>query len=548
MRTCRTIILLLLLLGAAWPPLLHAQFTESYTFTTNRLVPDGDAAGISDVQTVSSSLSTITALKVRLKIIGDYNGDLYAYLRHANGFTVLLNRPGKTTNNPEGYADSGCDVTFQDGAANGDVHLYQAVLTPNPGAPLTGVWQPDGRTNDPALVTDADPRVTALASFNGLNPGGGWTLFVADLKSGGTNLLAQWGLDLSGQAAPTLTWTNPADLTYGSSLSGTQLNATATCNATNVPGTFTYTPATGTRLNAGSNQVLTVTFTPTDTTDFLAVTSTVTINVQPAPVDLNLTASANPILHGQTVSFTATLSATGATPDGTVTFYDGLNELGTTNLAGGEATWSTATLNAGSHAIAVAYPGTANFLGATNTLSLSVTNPPPLAAALTVTRTAGLAQLIAWADVATNWSDAAGYSVSLTGLNRLTTNGVTLATNSAWILYPNAPNVNDQFSYGISDGHGSTNVGYVNLVVLPSVTGTNSITRINPGNPTVLTALGIPGYSYITERATNLIPPLWVDIATNLAATNGVITVSDYFRDLGSNPPAAAYYQLKWQP
>jgi subtilisin-like proprotein convertase family protein len=547
MRTCR-IIILLLLLGAALPPLLHAQFTESYTFTTNRLVPDGDAAGISDVQGVSSGLRTITSLNVRLKIIGDFNGDLYAYLRHANGFTVLLNRPGKTTNNPDGYADSGCEVTFQDAAANGDVHLYQAVLTPNPGSPLTGFWQPDGRTNDPALVTDASPRVTALANFNGLDPGGGWTLFVADLKSGGTNLLAQWGLDITGLAAPTLTWTNPADLTFGSPLSGTQLNATATCNATNMPGTFTYTPAAGTLLNAGANQMLTVIFTPTDTTDFLAVTSTVTINVQPAPVDLSLTASANPILHGQPVSFTATLTTTGATPDGSVTFYDGLNWLGTTNLAGGQATWSTATLNAGSHVIAVAYPGDANFLGATNTLIQWVTNPPPLAAAMTVTRTAGLARLIAWADVATNWSDAAGYSVSLTGLNRVTTNGVTLATNSAWILYPNAPNVNDQFSYSISDGHGSTNVGYVNLVLRPSVTGTNSITRINPGNPTVLTALGIPGYSYITERATNLIPPLWVDIATNLAATNGVITVSDYFRDLGSNPPAASFYQLKWQP
>jgi hypothetical protein len=44
--------------------------------------------------------------------------------------------------------------------------------------------------------------------------------------------------------------------------------------------------------------------------------------------------------HGQPVSFTATLTATVATPDGSVTFYDGLNWLGTTNLAGGQATWS----------------------------------------------------------------------------------------------------------------------------------------------------------------------------------------------------------------
>ena len=45
------------------------------------------------------------------------------------------------------------------------------------------------------------------------------------------------------QATPTLTWANPAGITYGRPLSGTQLDATA-----NVPGTFDYTPASGTVL------------------------------------------------------------------------------------------------------------------------------------------------------------------------------------------------------------------------------------------------------------------------------------------------------------
>ncbi len=47
---------------------------------------------------------------------------------------------------------------------------------------------------------------------------------------------------------PTLAWTDPAAITYGTALSATQLNATA-----NVPGTFTYTPASGTVLGAGSD-------------------------------------------------------------------------------------------------------------------------------------------------------------------------------------------------------------------------------------------------------------------------------------------------------
>jgi hypothetical protein len=177
--------------------------------------------------------------------------------------------------------------------------------------------------------------------------------------------------------------------------------------------------------------------------------------------------------------------------------------------------------------------------------SISV-NRAPVATTMTVTRTAGLAVLISLANVATNWSDADGGTVTLTGITLVTTNGVNLATNSAYILYTNSPNVNDQFSYGISDGQGGTNIGYVNIVVNSSVTGTNSIASITGGNPTALKAYGIPGYSYITERSTNL--TVWVGISTNTAATNGVISVMDSFSDLGGVPPGSAYYRLKWQP
>src|SRR5262249_1863787 len=82
------------------------------------------------------------------------------------------------------------------------------------------------------------------------------------------------------QATPILTWSNPADIYYGTALSGTQLNATSS-----VAGTFTYTPASGTVLKAGSNQTLSVSFAPTDTTDFSNATKSVTINVaQATPV------------------------------------------------------------------------------------------------------------------------------------------------------------------------------------------------------------------------------------------------------------------------
>src|SRR5262249_18332986 len=62
---------------------------------------------------------------------------------------------------------------------------------------------------------------------------------------------------------PSITWNVPAPIAWGTPLSATQLNATA-----NVPGTFSYAPAAGTILELGAGQPLTVTFIPTDSTNY----------------------------------------------------------------------------------------------------------------------------------------------------------------------------------------------------------------------------------------------------------------------------------------
>jgi len=78
------------------------------------------------------------------------------------------------------------------------------------------------------------------------------------------------------QARPLINWPAPAPITYGAALSATQLLATA-----NTPGTFTYMPAAGTVLRAGT-QTLTVIFTPTDRTDYRSATASVTLMVNKA--------------------------------------------------------------------------------------------------------------------------------------------------------------------------------------------------------------------------------------------------------------------------
>lgn len=78
------------------------------------------------------------------------------------------------------------------------------------------------------------------------------------------------------KATPAVTWATPSAITYGTALSATQLNATAS-----VAGTFTYTPAAGTVLGAGS-QTLSLTFTPTDTASYNTVTTTRALTVNKA--------------------------------------------------------------------------------------------------------------------------------------------------------------------------------------------------------------------------------------------------------------------------
>ena len=106
------------------------------------------------------------------------------------------------------------------------------------------------------------------------------------------------------KATPTLTWSNPADITYGTALSGTQLNATG-CG-----GHLGLQPGSGTVLNAGNGQALSVTFTPTDTTDYTTATTTVSIAVNRAVPTITW-AAPEAIIYGAALSATQ-LNATGS--------------------------------------------------------------------------------------------------------------------------------------------------------------------------------------------------------------------------------------------
>jgi ELWxxDGT repeat protein len=113
------------------------------------------------------------------------------------------------------------------------------------------------------------------------------------------------------QATPTLSWTSPAGIVYGTALTSAQLDATAS-----IPGTFTYSPALGTVLGAGTD-TLSVSFTPTDSTDYKGTAATTTIAVAQATPTVTWASPAT-IYNGTALS-TAQLDATASVP-GTFTY------------------------------------------------------------------------------------------------------------------------------------------------------------------------------------------------------------------------------------
>ena len=130
----------------------------------------------------------------------------------------------------------------------------------------------DGTFQAPVFYSaDTGPEFVAVAD---LNHDGRLDVAVADFENSYVSVF----LNSTGKITPILNWYIPDPIiAFGSALSSSQLDATA-----DVPGTFVYNPPVGTVLPPGIDQLLTVTFTPTDTADYTTATSSNSITVNPA--------------------------------------------------------------------------------------------------------------------------------------------------------------------------------------------------------------------------------------------------------------------------
>jgi hypothetical protein len=343
------------------------------------------------------------------------------------------------------------------------------------------------------------------------------------------------------QATPVVSWATPSSIVYGTALDSTQLNATA-----NVPGTFVYTPAAGTILDAGA-QTLAVTFTPTDTTNYNTASASVSLTVNPAPVTftvspVSFTYNGNaqgptitPSVAGATYSTSGTTSATSA-GSYTVTATATGNYTGTS----GPIAW---TITQATPVVSWATPAPITYGTALDSTELNATANVPGTFAYTPTvgtvpnvGTQTLSVAFTPADT-TNYTNASA-SVSLT---------VNPATTAAPVFSPAAGTFTSVQTVTITSVTSGASIRYTTDGSTPTETvGTPYSGPVNIGSTTTVKAIAYET-SFIDSAVTSgtytipLSTPVFAPLAGTYTAAQSVSITSTgatniYYTTDGSTP------------
>jgi Big-like domain-containing protein len=231
-------------------------------------------------------------------------------------------------------------------------------------------------------------------------------------------------------------------------------------------GKATFTTST---LSAGTHSITGIY--PGDTNFVTSTSSVLKQTVNKATTTTALVSSQNPSIFGQAVKFTATVkSSTAGTLSGSVAFKEGATILGTGTLnSGGVATFTTATLSAGSHSITGVYSGDAIFAvstssvlkqnvnkAATTTTLVSSLNPSKFNQAVTFTAavrsatTGTLSGLVTFKDGTATLGTG---SLNLSGMATFKTSTLAVGTHSITAVFS-----------GNTNFAGSTSAGLVQVV------------------------------------------------------------------------------------
>jgi hypothetical protein len=315
-------------------------------------------------------------------------------------------------------------------------------------------------------------------------------------------------------------------ITYGQTLTNSSLSGGAATNSANnasVAGGFAFTTPTMAPGAGTANQ--SVTFTPTDTSDYNLAAVNVSVTVNLASPTLAFSSSKNPSGYNEGVIFTASLPTNAV---GNVNFLTNGVLFDARTLSGGSAMTTNSTLPNGTNLITAIYSGDSNYLGRTNVLNQVVTNPPPVLAAIS-NQTVNVGQPVAFTASATD-TDQPPQTLTFALLAGAT--NATLNTNSgAFSFRPlvTQADTTNNFTLQVSD-KGTPSLSATqsfSVAVNPlSAPGMSSISFAG-GQPTFIVS-GQSGPDYAIEASTNLaqwssvfitnspvLPFTWTDTVTN---------------------------------
>ncbi|MDQ5837870.1 MAG: hypothetical protein M3379_13920, partial [Acidobacteriota bacterium] len=359
----------LLNLGATFTDVPGGTAHWSFAGNTN-YAPAGGTAAINITQAAASV--TVNGYA------GTYDGNAHGATGSATGvkgedLSGLLNLGSSFTNVPGGTANWTFAGNTNYAPANGTaaITIAQAAATITVNG-YTGVYdgQAHGATGTATGVggEDLSGLLNLGASFTNVPGGTAHWSFAGNTNYQPANGTASVVID---KATPTLNWNNPADITYGTPLGAAQLNANAS-----VPGVFAYTPAAGTVLNAGGGQTLSVSFSPTDSTNYTTAGKSVQINVLKATPSFSNLSSPVITYGAASTTLSGTLSFGSLIPTGSVSItLNGVTQNAAIQAGGNfSSSFATASLPPTNppYTIAYSYGGDTNFNPASGTGALTV--------------------------------------------------------------------------------------------------------------------------------------------------------------------------------
>ena len=144
-------------------------------------------------------------------------------------------------------------------------------------------------------------------------------------------------------------------------------------------------------------------------------------------------------------------------------------------------------------------------------------------------------------------TDAEGDAMTVTSVGYTSGNGATVTTDGINVTYTAAAAFTgaDSFTYTVTDSKGGSSTATVSVTVTAAGEGFNRLSPPSPiGNGTVvLSYLGVPGYNYALDWATNLAAPInWMAVSTNTAGATGSLN----FTNTSTEP--ANYFRTRYVP